>query len=125
PTDGSWLPSGNLTAEAMFPTAGDPAIAIANPAPERLDVQVEGIGEDGEVVDAQEIAVAASQTVGIDVPQEAVADRITGGYLLATAQYEVDSPSGKLLAAVPATWAERAGTNVSVSDTHGGAQHQD
>ena len=79
---------------------------------------VEGIGEDGEVLETEEIAVAASQTVGIEVPQEAIAVRITGGYLLATAQYEVDSPSGKLLAAVPATWAGRAGTNVSVVVTN-------
>lgn len=118
PADGSWLPSGNLTAEAMFPTAGNPTIAIANPAPENVDVQVEGIGEDGEVLETEEIAVAASQTVGIEVPQEAIAVRITGGYLLATAQYEVDSPSGKLVAAVPATWAGRAGTNVSVVVTN-------
>lgn len=118
PVDGSWLPSGNITAEAMFPTEGDPTIAIANPSPEDTDVLVEGIGEDGEVLESEEFAVAAAQTVGVEVPQEAIAVRVTGGYLLATAQYEIDSVSGRLIAAVPATWAGRAGTDVSVVVTN-------
>lgn len=113
PLDMSWLPSGHLSENAMILTSFDPALAVTNPAPDTAEVEVEGIDDAGEIISTQHLTLEPLQTAEIDAPEEAVAVRFSGAYILATAQYR-QGEDESLIAAVPATWAGRGGTSVSV-----------
>lgn len=113
PIDISWLASGQPAQEAMLVSAEGATLAAANPSPEPAEVQVEHIDDEGAVAATQVLALDPLHTTLIELHDQAVAIRLTGAPLLATAQYQRES-AGPLIAAVPAVWGGPGGASLGV-----------
>lgn len=113
PSDASWLASGQPAPQAMLVNTGEPTLALTNPSTEPAELVVEGVTDAGELGARQQLTVGPRQTVGIDPPKGAVAIRITGATVLASAQYQLEE-NGPLVAAVPSTWGGPGGASIAV-----------
>lgn len=101
PSDVSWLASGQPIEEVMLVNGPGATLAVANPAGDLVEAQLEHLDERGEVIGAETLALMAHQTLAVEVPEGVSALRITGPSLLGSAQYRRE---GGLIGAVPAIW---------------------
>lgn len=101
PVDISWLPGAHPTSAAQLATGEESEIAVTNPSGDVAEVQVESVGSSGALKEAGVLTLAGGSTQVVEVPDDAVALRFTGGPLLVTAQYRLEVPDGALIAAVP------------------------